>query len=319
MRHELLILSALGLSACFPADLDPGVGVDTDVDTDLGGDTDLGIPPELCDALPLPVDGTVVPGFPLNSDFAFDAAGQIVFRDFLELTAFTRDGVEQVILAGNTYVNALATLPNGHLVAFFPDLPQGYVADVDPATATVTNLVPATHVHGLDVGTDGRIYVPDGATIASYDPVTGVTTPIAQDLPLVYDVALSADESVLYVTHLREGTIHALDRLGPDTWDTPRVFWQRPAVPSKLDFGSGPIEVDACDNVYFAERNYLWRLDPTGLQLESVAVLPGIDTLQMHWGNGQGGWAADTLYLSLNGHDAAHYLYEVDVDVPGVP
>ncbi len=78
------------------------------------------------------------------------------------------------------------------------------------------------------------------------------------------------------------------------------------------------VEVDACGNVYVTEyvAGILWRISPDGAKVEDIAHLRALWIPNLHWGNGQGGFRRDRLYVQ-NRDDGS--LFELDVGVVGKP
>ena len=78
------------------------------------------------------------------------------------------------------------------------------------------------------------------------------------------------------------------------------------------------VEVDACGNIYVTEyvAGILWRISPDGAKIEDIAHLRALWIPNLHWGNGQGGFRSDRLYVQ-NRDDGS--LFELDVGVEGKP
>lgn len=78
------------------------------------------------------------------------------------------------------------------------------------------------------------------------------------------------------------------------------------------------VEVDACGNVYVTEyiAGILWRISPDGAKIDDIAHLRALWIPNLHWGNGQGGFRSDRLYVQ-NRDDGS--LFELDVGVTGKP
>ena len=82
--------------------------------------------------------------------------------------------------------------------------------------------------------------------------------------------------------------------------------------------GLDGVAVDACDNVWVTEYTlgYVWRFGPDGGEPELAVDTRTFWIPNLHWGNGIGGWDANTLYIQDRFTDE---LIAVPTGIPGAP
>jgi sugar lactone lactonase YvrE len=160
-------------------------------------------------------------------------------------------------------------------------------------------------------GPSGNLYVTTvGGEILSLDPRTGRIV-VEGRFPLnLRGLAFSPDYQTLYVAD-RDGRSLRSFEVGPDGSLGPARMFARGLGP-----GLDGITVDACGNVYLADRTGapLLRVTPAG-RIETVTNISG-SLSALAFGSGRQGWDARSLYAvsELRGG-----LYEIKLDVPGAP
>lgn len=136
---------------------------------------------------------------------------------------------------------------------------------------------------------------------------------IATGLVSPNGVIFSPDYQTLYVGSFGSGRIYAIDRLGPDTFDEPRVLVQQQGLSGGFD----GINVDICGNVYVTEcgPGQIARITPDGEAVLAVD-LPSGWIPNMRWGNHIGRWHENTLYVSDRDQGR---LFALEIGIPGKP
>ncbi len=82
--------------------------------------------------------------------------------------------------------------------------------------------------------------------------------------------------------------------------------------------GLDGIAVDTCGYVWVTEYTlgYVWRFGPEGGEPELAVETETFWIPNMHWGNGIGGWDADTMYMQDRSTDE---LLVIPIGIPGAP
>ena len=290
-------------------------GDDTDTtDTDTT-DTDT-TPPYDCTLLPsLPASYDTLQGYSDAEDFDFDDAGYTVAMYDQNLFAKNQQGDTEMRSATISRETAgTRILRTGDVVV--ADVWNGSLKIVDSNTQGVSVLLGGlSYPNGVEVDDEDYVYVAEQNTgriqrINAYNPDDRITIATGLDNP--NGVILTEDEQILYVGSFGGGMIYAIDRLGPDTWDTPRKLMQNPG----FDWGFDGINVDICGNVYFTEYvvGIVRRITPDGQSIEEVANLPSGWIPNLRWGAGYGGFEKDKMYVSDRDQGR---LFELDMGIPG--
>jgi hypothetical protein len=169
-----------------------------------------------------------------------------------------------------------------------------------------------------------RIYAAgwDGAWMI--DPDTGETTQFLVDGTPDFDrrsgprtLAFSRDFKTLYVGTIdSDGRIYTLD-LDDDLVPTGELKLFATGVGHGWHDGLG---VDLCGNVYAADyaSSTLYRVSPDGSQVEVLADWSDNKRAFGHgliFGDGQGGWRADALYLPVP--EDGKVIRELVIGIPG--
>lgn len=283
-------------------------------------------PVEDCDGLPsLTGSAVAMKGLDLGWDFVFDAQGRALHAVDEDLVATSFDGARAPLVPGvvEGFWLALRRLPGGDLLAVEDPPKAGAPARlvrIDPEAGTRAVLGDISDSISLEVGTDGRVYFadPTAGVVRAYAPDTDEVVDVAAEMGDPTYLALSPDEQTLYVS-ARDRVLLAIDRLGPDSWDTPRLLRKASkymAMYANLSYGA--MQVDACGNLYVAELGTIWRLTPDGQEFDSVAVLPSA-IRRMRFGSGVGGWGSDKLYVQLAFDTYGSHVWEVEVEAEGKP
>jgi len=295
-------------------DDDDDINTDTDTDTDTT-DTDT-TPPYDCSVLPqLPASYNTLTGFSDAEDFDFDDAGYALAMYDQNLFAKNLQGDTEMRSASISRETAgTRILATGDVVV--ADVWNGSVKLVDSNTQGVSVVLGGlSYPNGVEVDADNYIYVAEQNTgrlqrVNAYDPNDRVV--IATGLNNPNGVILTEDEQIIYVGSFGGGMIYAIDRLGPDSWDSPRILMQNPG----FDWGFDGINVDICGNVYFTEYivGIVRRITPDGQSIEEVANLPSQWIPNLRWGAGHGGFETDKLYVSDRDQGR---LFELEMGIPG--
>jgi sugar lactone lactonase YvrE len=313
----------LGCTGSPPTDTDPVPTSDTDGptgDTAVISTAETGDPlVDLCATLPaLPATFQTFQGFGGAEDFDLDFQGRHVsVASSGNLVARTPQG-QQTLISANVSSSAACTrlLPSGDFVVC--DVSGNSLVKVETATgAKSTLLTGLSYPNGAEVDPEGFVYVAEqsGGRLRRVDSETGDFTIIATGLDNPNGVIFSPDYQTLYVGSFGGGVVYALDRLGPDVFDTPRILAQ---TQGGQVGGFDGINVDQCGSVYITEfgPGRVWRITSDGGQIDLVADLPSGWIPNMRWGNGVAGWSETTLYVSDRGQGR---LFGLEIGLRGKP
>ena len=166
---------------------------------------------------------------------------------------------------------------------------------------------------GIDIHSDGWIFLVDLIGTLRIDPATGQTETLLDGttFSMPNGLTLSVDDSLLYV-----GTWDGIEVVPLDTDGFPTgpasLFATSPDAGELLGMG-----VDACDNVYAlwkGEKLLRWAPDGSGPET-LMEVPPGAWMTNLQWGSGIGGWDDHTIYITDRQTSNPAY-YAIDVGVP---
>lgn len=323
----MLVLLAL---ACTPSD--PGRGrrdapIPTDgsaVDTAPGtGDT---APPEPtvetdptttlpeCQGLPDGSPPTPFTVYPITTteDFDFDGLGYLVYSDGIAFNAADTGGWYETIAPGIFDTRGIQILDDGDIVAAYPTMDM--IGVTDRLTGASYQLITGvTTPNGLDVGAGNRIYVTEASAgrVRSFDFETREPTPIADGFLFPNGLALNDAEDVVYVADYTVG-IWRVPKNADGTWGPKELLFNAPATET-----FDAVEVDVCGNVYTVgySSGELYRFDPeTGerVLLVDINVPNSFIYNSIRWGSGRGDWRRDVLYVTNR-----NKIVAVDVGVDG--
>ncbi|MCP4606807.1 MAG: hypothetical protein GY847_40920 [Proteobacteria bacterium] len=319
------------------SDTDTGSDSDSESDTDTGSDSDTG-PSVDCDALPpLPIGAYETLNIPGSEDFTFDDQGNLW-------------GVTVAMGSGTGGNNLVKTLYSGQSETVMPNvgtpssggrwpmtvrgmrfLPGGDLVFADRGSNSVmrlnmTNLSKQpiasgfSEPNGIALDRDGMIYL-TGANkkVVRIHPDTGATETMFTGQYTLDGIAFSPDYKILYF-NTEQG--HIAKMLINDDGSAGTVT--RLATIQGTGPGGGGLDgltTDECGNVYVVQMSgTIWRISPEGGEPKKVVTVQG-GGMQgpvlnaMNFGNGTGGWKADSLYLINMGQSK---VYEVEVGVRGI-
>ncbi len=303
-----LVLAWAVLGGCTSADPEPtptatptpeDTAIVTTADTappiptaDTGPSVDCSVP------LPLPVQFVTGQGFGTAEDFDIDFQGRHISAPAGNLISFDPVTGETELISPNVGGTACTRmLPSGDFV--YCDVGNNALVLVDAATGAKTPIATGLqYPNGGEVDPEGYAWVAEQSAgrVRRVDPTTGESILVANNLNNPNGVIWGPGYQTLYVASFGGGTVWAIDRLGPETFDDPRVLVQNPG----FDGGFDGINVDECGNVYITEyvAGKVWRILEDGSQVDLVADLPSSWIPNMRWGNGVNGWSETTLYVS---------------------
>ena len=276
---------------------------------------DTGTPPaDLCPGTLPNVSGIYDDtSFVTEEDFDFDGGGFLLTQSNSNISALDREGnVEIISIPGFHDPSGIRVLSTGDIALAEPD--TGGLRVVYRATgATEIVMSGLTNPNGVAADSGGYVYVseftPNGR-VAIIDPYTAENWLIADDLPTPNGLALSNDESKLYI--LTDNSIMVTERLGPTSFGPLSVFTPLPAGTS---FWS--LTLDICDNIYTV--NYtsgeVVRITADGMSTEILTDISEFGSFSaLRFGGGEGGWERETLYVT-----SRQKLFAVPIGLAGKP
>ena len=304
MRTGIWIALILGgCAAKVPADKDtketdsPDTDKDTDTDTDTDSDTepvDTGDDPCLEAPPPGPRDVTTV-NIATEEDFDFDADGWLIYQGNGGIVAAKPGEALQVIAAAaGGDPSGIQVLSDGNIVTL--DRAVGTLRHVIRATGSTDVLVSSlTGPNGVEIESGDRVYMtePSRGRVSWYDMATGQTGAVTAQLSLPDNLVLSNDEQRLFVA--TGSGIAELSRTGPDDWN--------PTPTNTYGAGLGnllTVEIDVCDDLYTVQGTTMYRIFGDGSGYEPLAQIPpGGFPSSIRFGNGEGVFERDTLYVTM--------------------
>lgn len=312
-------------------DTDVPEPVDTDTappeDTDPTTDTDVTTPVLDCS---LVVPGPIVP-VPLDDlwpaeDFAFDDAGNLISHHgkfFWKQPYPPAEGAAWAPTQGYTSgVASVRMLETGDVV--YHDVDFGSLFRIAPDGGTTLVYSGFGYAGGIEVHpSTGWIYVVDIIGLHRIEPYTQEQDlyPLGDKLFSANGASLSADWTTLYVSAGDGIWALPVDADGVPT--AAPVLWA--AAPAGASDMLG-IAVDACDNVYLANKAF--RDGKTWAQVHRYPAGGGVPELifeekngwfsNLQFGSGVGGWGSTKLYV-VNQVGGSHPFYELEVGVGEKP
>lgn len=261
-----------------------------------------------------PLTGTVVPDVITTEDFAIDTDGRLVASDLDgNLLRYTAQGSVSVFVPDAGDTRGIEVLLDGNVVITNGGLSTLISVDTAGTLTTITPIGSAPA--GIDVAADGTLYVADISTGGIYEilPDGTITNlgPIETGVShSTYGVALSVDESTLYVSLNSSDAVYRLQRGPTGLWGQPEPWV------TVSGFALGGMAVDACDNLYVISTFgcNVSRVTPAGAtellaELDLFGYCPGLG-----FGRDVGGWDPLVLYATTYGT-----LVALEVGVPGKP
>lgn len=301
---------------------DTSTDTDTSADTDTGTDTGDGVID--CAAIDDDPSTTVLSGPRAARGITFDDEGRLMGAGYEAMYRSTYDDFE-VFVPGLNGFGQLDRLPGGDYVMANGEEIMRISPNGD------YNVLNSNYGdYGLRVGPNGWIYSGNSDGVGRIDPDTGarelfVAIPSTEgEGARTMDFSPSLDR--MYVgTHMSEVWQVALDAdLVPVGEATLFVDLSQGAGCPDWDHSPGcwhdAVAVDVCGNVYVAAygSNSLLRVSPDGAQIVNVRDNNDDSDMFGHgitWGSGQGGFAADAIYMptpKINANPVA----EVAIGVP---
>jgi hypothetical protein len=225
---------------------------------------------------------------------SFDDDGNLIGQDTASASIIKSkyDGTQSVWVPGMPGIQQIDRLPDGDFVA--ADSTMGRVVRISAATGGTETIAGGLGgLYGVTTGPDGMVYVTNGGVVR-VDPDTGDTEVIASGSFTAHDVDFNLDSTVMYIGTIGAGLLTLDLDMNLDPVGTPSV-WVTGAT-----YIDG-VALDACGNVYVADysSSQLYRYEADGT---STSMVSGARTLYGHgitWGNGIGGWEADTIYQPM--------------------
>lgn len=266
------------------------------------------------DCADLPTDYTVTPidGARGYHGVAFDADGKQMGWD--AANAITKSEYGQAAipwLPGMSWVEQMVEHPSGDLFV----LTDRDLLRISPDGGYERVRGNFYYPYGLSFGPDGMLYVADGG-LYRVDPETGESTTLIR-VPsgpnankLIRDVTFSLDSTTMYIVRtdpvqLKWALDENMEPVGDyEEWVTVPGYWK------------DGVEIDACGNFWIPEydKRALYRVTPEG---EVQEILKGPERGYAHglaWGEGDGGWREDSIYMPLPYNNAK--IQEVHLGVP---
>ncbi|MEQ1507806.1 MAG: SMP-30/gluconolactonase/LRE family protein [Myxococcota bacterium] len=303
-------------------DTDTSVPTDTPTDTGRGPTDSTTTPttPTVCEDLP-PGPYTFVRSTIVHTeeDFDFDRQGYLLLQSNQDLVGVLHDGSQQLLATSIGFdVAGIRSLPTDDIVVAQQD--TGALRRVNRTNGnTVTVLAGLDYPNGIDVDSDGWVYISEysqNGRVRRVDPYTGEATVILETR-YPNGLALSPDEQTLYVVVSQQlfagdGKILAMDR------DPTSGEWlPETRVVYHADDLLDAITVDVCGNVYAAEyrSGKVVRISMPDETAEIIIDLPnsGFEGYcAARFGAGWGDWSRTTLYVSDRSD-----LYGIELGVEG--
>jgi gluconolactonase len=230
-----------------------------------------------------------------------------------------------LLLEPTNRANGLTRDLQGRLLACEHDSRRVTRLELDGSLTVIANSFQGRQLNrpnDVVVKSDGCIYFTDPWTspnppqqwdltfsgVYRVTPDLGTMTLLTDDFVLPNGLAVSPDETVLYINDSRHGHIRAFDLLPNGTLAkaSDRIFvdlrGSEPGVPDGM-------KVDVEGNVYCGGAGGLWIMDPNGKKLGRIAHgAPATTNLAF------GGDDWKTLYFTSRNH-----LGSVEVKIPGIP
>jgi sugar lactone lactonase YvrE len=284
-------------------------------DTDVENETaDTATTPDLCPETLPDVPGTYEDTiFVTEEDFDFDGGGYLLTQSNSNISALDRQGnLEIISVPGFHDPSGIRVMSTGDIALAEPD--TGGLRVVYRATgATEIAMSGLTNPNGIAVDSDGYVYVSEftsNGRVAIIEPYTSENWLIAENLPSPNGLALSNDESKLYI--LTDNAILVTERTGPTSFGPLSQFIPLPAGTS---FWS--LTLDICDNIYTV--NYfsgeVVRILADGSTTEMLVDISEFGSFSaLRFGGGEGGWERETLYVT-----SRQKLFGVPIGLPGRP
>ncbi len=216
-----------------------GPAVDSQApETDDTGDSitteDTGDPwiNECTEPAPLPVEATVLSGFPQAEDFALDARGYLVAIDWSgNMIGTNQMGDQRVILPNaGEWTSGMHQLPDGAFV--YSDAATGTLMRVVEGQGAEALVSGMSYPNGIEVDLEGFVYVSehDAGRIRRIDPETGDYEIIADGLFNPNGLQFSTDYATLYVNSFGGGMLHAVERESEQVWAEPQLLGYVPSI-----------------------------------------------------------------------------------------
>jgi hypothetical protein len=273
--------------------------------------------PTDCSNLPMtPQAVHVMTGFVASEDLAFDAEGNVIESDTINIYKTTKT-LGRTTFVPNLQFRAGMRLTAENKLMINQDT-TGTLVRVDPDGSRHPILGGLDYPNGMEIGKDGFVYITAQSAnrVLRVNPETGDYTTITTQVNQPNGLTFNKDFTTLYIGAFSgEGTIYAVDI---DDAGNPSNF-----RPWKQNVGTGWLDgmgVDECDNVYIADygQSKILRMKPDGSGTPLVIVdrsgpfsyMPNYD-----WGSGVGGWDKHKLYIVGVGEG----LFEVDIGVDSKP
>lgn len=287
-----------------------------------------------------PGEGPIYTGTWDGAALDFDADGRLLWVLQGELWGAARDGTHQRVESQREYPyrSFVRTLPNGEVVAGG----YGQIVVRDPTHGQTVRVldtemgIRSAPNDTIAVDTEGALYAALDSGHVARVPDNGALEPLVlldwgiEEASLAFvDMALTPDEASMYLlAHLHEeqsaqywdNRLYRIDRY-EGGWLSPELVWEAPRGHTHM----ADLVVDECGHAivlqaHYAQGRYATTLWYVPLRGEARQLLHADDYRVAHlqWGNGVGGWDADTLYFWAwrSGEEDAR-LYQIEPGVPG--
>jgi sugar lactone lactonase YvrE len=248
-----------------------------------------------------------------EEDFTFDGSERLVFQDWTNIV-----GADP---AGNVVVLATGAPGDPAGMEMRNDV-ELFIAGPDTGTFRLMNLAGGGELvllsgldfpNGVEADTSGIGYISEfsGDRVMWFDPATGNGGNVATGFSEPNGLALSPDETQMYITSY--DTIFRATQVTPGTWadgSDVEMFYQE----SGTEFLA--VEVDVCGNVYLLgySDGKLRRIDSSGNYIDIIGDETGGLWSALNFGNGSGSWARESIFLSDRGE-----VVGFDIGIPGAP